>query len=154
VKSSLIIASTAMTLAASVGAFVAAAGVIATHATAAPAPANMKAYMIDVVAPAVKPVWDLSYADKISDPEWTQIQRASADLVASMAIISSGGKVPAEQTRAKSAVWQDWTKKTLAQATAAKTAADKKDQMALATAGDNLVETCGGCHLEFDPGAR
>ena len=37
---------------------------------------------------------------------------------------------------------------------AAKTAAERKDQMALATAGDNLVEYCEGCHMAFDPTAK
>jgi len=34
-----------------------------------------------------------------------------------------------------------------------KAAADK-NQMALATAGDALVEDCGACHMAFDPGAK
>jgi cytochrome c2 len=29
-----------------------------------------------------------------------------------------------------------------------------KDQMALAMAGDALVEQCGACHMAFDPGAK
>ena len=70
------------------------------------------------------------------------------------AVIDGEGTRRAEQARAKSPVWQDWTKKVSDAATAAKTAAERKDQMALATAGDNLVEYCEGCHMAFDPTAK
>ena len=120
---------------------------------AAAAGGNMKNYMITVVMPAMQPIWDGSYADKVSDADWKNMQDNAAKLQATVAVISSGGSVPAEQTRAKLAKWQEWTKKMDAEVKVAKAAADKKDQMALATAGDNLVEICGGCHTDYDPTA-
>ncbi len=97
-----------------------------------PAGNNFHGFMIRTVDPATQPIWELSYADKMTDADWAR----------------------AEQARAKSPKWQGWTRKMAAEANAAKAAADKKDQMALATAGDNLLEVCGGCHMEFDQNAK
>jgi len=125
----------------------------AEEARAAAAGANMKAYMIAVVMPAMQPIWDGSYADKVTDADWKNMQDNTAKLQATVATIRSGGSVPGEQVRAKDPKWQDWTKKMDDEVKLAKAAADKKDQMALAMSGDNLVEICGGCHTDFDPTA-
>ena len=123
----------------------------ATHAAAAGG--NMKDYMVNVVMPNTQPLWDNGYADKISNEDWTKMQQAAATLQGTIPTITSGGSVPAEQTRAKAAAWQDWTKKMAGAVVATKAAVDKKDQMALQTSGDSLVEICEGCHMAFDPTA-
>ncbi len=126
----------------------------ASPASAAAAPQNMKAYMVDAVGPATQPIWEGSYADKLTDQDWAKMQKAAADLVGTIPTITAGGRVAAEQTRAKTPMWQDWTKKLSEQANLAKRAADRKDQMAMATAGDAMLEVCEGCHMAFDPTAR
>jgi cytochrome c556 len=120
----------------------------------AAAAADFKTFMTSTVGPAVQPLWDNGYKDNLTDTDWRDMQQGVARLQASMAAITSGGSVAAEQARAKTPMWQDWTKKMGEQVAAAKAAVDKKDQMGVATAGDNLVEICEGCHMAFDPSAR
>ena len=120
----------------------------------AAAAANFKTFMTSNVGPAVQPLWDNGYKDNLTDADWTSMQQGVARLQAAMTTINSGGTIAADQTRAKTPMWQDWAKKMGEQVVAAKTAVDKKDQMAVATAGDNLVEICEGCHMAFDPTAR
>ncbi len=120
----------------------------------AAAAVDFKTFMTSTVGPAVQPLWDNGYKDNLTDTDWRDMQQGVARLQASMAAITSGGTVAAEQARAKTPMWQDWTKKMGEQVAAAKAAVDKKDQMGVATAGDNLVEICGGCHADFDPAAK
>ncbi len=103
--------------------------------------------MINVVAPATKPIWDLSYADKMSDADWETVKKATADLVAAMPQIAA-------DPRGQDPKWKDSLMKVSADADAAQKAATEKNQMALAMAGDAMVEDCGGCHKDFDPGAK
>ena len=145
---------TAVIVAAGVAGALAAAAWSAHQAFAAPAPANIKAFMVDTVGPSTAPIWNFGYADRITDEDWADIQRSAAVLVAAVPAITSGGPVASEQERAKSPLWQDWIAKMSTEATAAKTAADAKNQMGLQVAGDNLVEICEGCHMAFDPTAR
>ena len=126
----------------------------ASPPTGEPAGPIFRTFMVEVVGPATKPIWDFGYADAVTDQGWERINKGATDLVASLTTISTGGAVPAEQERAKSPVWQEWTMKLSDTAAAAKSAADGKNQAALATAGDTLAEVCQGCHVAFDPTAK
>ena len=123
-------------------------------ALAAAAAKDPGSFMVSVVQPATQVLWDFGYAEKMTDQDWSKVSKATTDLIAAMPTIAAGGFTAAEKARAKQGGRQDWTKRTTDLANAAKRAADQKNQMALATAGDSLVETCGGCHTEFDPNAK
>ncbi len=127
---------------------------VSAQAADAPAPGTFRAYMANVVGPATQPIWDLGYAEKVTDADWDRLKKASADLVGAIPTIRKGGFSGAEQARGKTPAWQEWTKKMAAAVNDAKGAVDGKNQMALATAGDTLLEICSGCHMEFDPTAK
>src|SRR5262245_35713299 len=125
----------------------------------APAPAtatamNSRSFMMEVVQPATQVLWNYGYAEKMSDENWAEVEKAVAILSDAMPTVATGGFSAEEKARATQGGWQDWSKKTTDLVNAAKAAADQKNQMGLATAGDSLVETCGGCHTEFDPNAK
>ena len=122
--------------------------------TPAPAAQDSKSFMVGVVQPATQVLWNYGYAEKMSDENWDEVSKAATTLVGAMPTIAVGGFSDEEKARASKGGWQDWSKKTADFVQAAKQAADQKNQMALATAGDGLVETCGGCHTEFDPNAQ
>ena len=115
---------------------------------------NSRSFMVGVVQPATQVLWNYGYAEKMTDENWAEVSKAATALVGAMPTIAAGGFTAEEKARAMSAEWQDWAKKTSDMATAAKQAAEMKNQMGLATAGDTLVETCGGCHTAFDPNAK
>jgi len=115
---------------------------------------DSRSFMKDVVQPATQVLWNYGYAEKMSDENWAEVEKAAATLVEAMPTITAGGFSAEEKARATQGGWQDWSKKTTDQVNAAKVAADAKNQMGLATAGDLLVESCGGCHTEFDPNAK
>ena len=123
-------------------------------APAASTSKDSRGFMMEVVQPAAQVLWNYGYAEKMSDENWAEVEKAAATLNDAMPTIAAGGFSDAEKARASMGGWQDWTKKTADLVTAAKAAADQKNQMGLATAGDGMVETCGGCHMEFDPNAK
>ena|SRR6185503_2679186 len=126
----------------------------APTAPAASAAKDSRGFMTDIVQPAAQVLWNYGYAEKMSDENWAEVEKAAATLNDAMPTIAVGGFSDEEKARASQGGWQDWTKKTADLVTAAKAAADQKNQMGLATAGDGLVESCGGCHTEFDPNAK
>jgi cytochrome c556 len=123
-------------------------------AVAAAAAKDSRTFMVAVVQPATQVLWDFGYAEKMTDQDWAKVSKAAADLVGATPTIAAGGVTAAEKARAKSADWQDWSKKLSTTVAAAKRAADSKNQGELATAGDALAEICGGCHTAFDPNAK
>jgi hypothetical protein len=120
----------------------------------APTANDSRSFMKDVVQPATQVLWNYGYAEKMSDENWAEVEKAAATLVEAMPTIVAGGFSAEEKARATQGGWQGWSMKTADNAKAAKLAADQKNQMGLATAGDSLVETCAGCHTEFDPNAK
>jgi hypothetical protein len=121
---------------------------------ASPAAKDSRSFMVEVVQPPTQVLWNYGYAEKMTDENWDEVNKAATALVEAMPTIAAGGFSAEEKARASQGGWQDWATKTAEFAKAAKQAADQKNQMALATAGDSLVETCGGCHTEFDPNAQ
>jgi hypothetical protein len=126
----------------------------APASSAAPAAQDSRSFMVGVVQPATQVLWNFGYAEKMTDENWDEVSKATATLVGAMPTIQAGGFSDEEKARASKGGWQDWAKRTADLVQAAKQASDQKNQMALATAGDGLVETCGGCHTEFDPNAQ
>ena len=121
---------------------------------AAPTAKDSRSFMNEVVQPAAQVLWNYGYAEKMSDENWAEVEKAAATLNDAMPTVAAGGFSDEEKARSSMGGWQDWTKKTADLVTAAKAAADQKNQMGLATAGDGMVESCGGCHTEFDPNAK
>jgi hypothetical protein len=122
--------------------------------TTAPAATDSRSFMLGVVQPPTQVLWNFGYAEKMTDENWDEVSKAATALIEAMPTIAAGGFSDEEKARASQGGWQDWSKKTADLVQAAKQAADEKNQMNLATAGDGLVETCGGCHTEFDPNAQ
>jgi len=115
---------------------------------------DSRSFMMAVVQPATQVLWNYGYAEKMSDENWAEVEKAVATLSEAMPTVTAGGFSPEEKARATQGGWQDWSKKTTDLVNAANLAADQKYQMGLAMAGDSLVESCGGCHSEFDPNAK
>src|SRR5215468_1576735 len=65
---------------------------------------------------------------------------------------SIGGTGEPDVGWALSPAWQDWSLNLRDAGVAVKRAVDAKNQMALRSAGDALVEVCEGCHKQFKPG--
>lgn len=126
----------------------------APAASSTQAAQNSRSFMMEVVQPATQVLWNFGYAEKMTDENWDEVSKATATLTEAMPTIAAGGFSDEEKARASKGGWQDWAKKTADLVQAAKLASDQKNQMGLATAGDGLVETCGGCHTEFDPNAQ
>jgi hypothetical protein len=124
------------------------------NAPSAPAAKDSRSFMAGVVQPATQVLWNFGYAEKMTDENWAEVSKAAMTLVDAVPTIAAGGFTAEEKARATSPEWQDWSKKTGEMAQAAKRAADAKNQAELATAGDSLVEICGGCHMTFDPNAK
>jgi hypothetical protein len=71
--------------------------------------------------------------------------------VARQHLIALPGCGPADQGWALSPAWQEWAQKLTDGGLAAQAAVKNADQKALERAGDQLVQTCEGCHDVFKP---
>ena len=121
------------------------AGPVATHTIAA-APTMLAGFMVEVVNPAANTLWSARGKDTLSDKDWDDIKQAVATLSTASATVRVAGSSPNYRTLAASAEWRDWSSKFTATVQAAVRASNRKDQQALMTAGNTLVDVCQGCH--------
>lgn len=134
--------------------FFSVAALAQTPSSYIPVTLTTSALMLDVVAPTTNPIWEKSYAPDLTDQDWDEAKKAASQLLTASTLVSLGGSDAAEKGWLDAPEWQEWSETMAATAQAALEATEAKDQMALAAAGDSLVEDCAGCHLVFDPTAR
>jgi len=116
----------------------------------AQAPASyMYILMVNMIGPAANSLWETAGTETLSDGDWKRLAEASGRLTDMAATVSAGGTSAVETERASSAPWKEWSGKFTDAAMAAALAVERKDQAALVSASDSLVEACEGCHTAF-----
>jgi hypothetical protein len=108
--------------------------------------------MVAIVDDAAHGLWEGGNTDMpLSELEWVEIQMNTFQLEAAATLISLGGTGPADRGWVTSPGFQERARKLSDLAVSARGAAVAKDQKALRTAGDTLVDICNDCHTVFKP---
>ena len=113
---------------------------------------SINALMVDIVDDTAHDVWEGGNKNTpLSSNEWLEIGEHATQLQAVARLISLGGTGQADRGWVVSPAWQDWSRKLREAGVTVKRAVDAKNQMALRSAGDVLVDVCEGCHKQFKP---
>jgi cytochrome c5 len=132
---------------------VAPAGAATKSATALPLPLPINAVMVSMVDFAADGIWRPAAQDTpMTDAQWRLAEKDATDLIASATLITTAGTGMNDAAWVEDADWSRWSFEMQQLAIAARDAVDRKDQGALKTAGDQLVEVCQACHQKFKPG--
>ena len=113
---------------------------------------SINALMVGVVDDVAHDIWEGGNKNSaLNAREWIVIEEHAAQLQAVATLVSLGGTGQADRGWVTSPAWQDWSRKLRDVGVTVKRAADGKSQMALRSAGDDLVGVCEGCHKQFKP---
>jgi len=126
----------------------------AEQAGASPVEVTMSEIMTGVMTPATNAIWNGSYSPDLSEEDWQRLLEASIQVSVAVTAISLGGTDDVAGGRADMDNWQEWSAQLGELALMAKTAAENRDQMAFANAGDPMVDICEACHIAYLPGAQ
>jgi hypothetical protein len=114
---------------------------------------SLNRLMVAVVDDAAHGIWAGGNKNARSDDlEWVEIEMNTYQLQASTTLVSIGGTGPADRGWTTSPAFQEKARKLSDMAISARSAVTAKDQMALRTVGDTLVDVCNDCHDVFKPG--
>jgi hypothetical protein len=114
---------------------------------------SLNRLMVAVVDDAAHGIWAGGNKNTALSPdEWVEIEMNTYQLQAAATLVSIGGTGPADRGWVTSPAFQEKVRKLSDLAVSARTAATAKNQMALRSAGDTLVEVCNDCHNVFKPG--
>lgn len=97
-------------------------------------------------------IWDAADpANEVSDVEWEEVEHHAIQLIASQSMMTMGGSGVNDSMWVVQSGWRAYVDQMDAASLHALNAARSQNQVALRSAGDELVASCEGCHRQFKP---
>jgi hypothetical protein len=113
-------------------------------------PVSINALMVTLIDHAAHHIWDYGAMERtIRDEEWTIVEYYAIQLAAAGPAITLGGKGEFDDTWAGSPLWIDHARDMSSVAQQAIIAAQDHDKAMLQRVGNDLTDTCEGCHRLF-----
>ncbi len=112
---------------------------------------SLQEVMIGLVDHAAHGIWDLERPERESEEEidWDEILHQATQLVASGSYISWGGTGEMDANWAQRTGWRAFSEDMIDAGIRAYDAAIIQDLDGVLAAGDELADTCNGCHQEY-----
>ncbi len=114
-------------------------------------PVSLNAVMVAMVNQAADPIWVAAWRNPETDADWRELERRAVQLELAGALLGVPGTGPLDDAWAGSADWQRWSNDLKVVGENSVRAVRSRDLEALALVGDDLVEVCEGCHIQFKP---
>ncbi len=131
--------------------------VLANNAQAAedqdfPVPVSVNALMVTMIDHSAHYIWDYAALEEMMlEEEWLAIEYYSIQLAAAGPLITMGGTGELDNTWALSPQWLGYSMDMSNAAMKSLNAARLQDKALLQNAGDELLDSCLGCHRAFKP---
>ncbi|MDT8399150.1 MAG: cytochrome c [Pseudomonadales bacterium] len=117
-----------------------------------PVPVSINALMVTLIDHSGHYIWDYGALEReVSAEEWRAVEYYAIQLAAAGPLITLGGAGRLDNTWAASSQWTSFANAMSDAAMLALDAARNNDKQQLGTAGDDLVDSCEGCHKLFKP---
>lgn len=109
---------------------------------------TVKQLMNAIITPMTAVIWGAYELQ--TDAEWQEVENAALTVIAAGELLARGGAGANETTLAAEADWQRFNNQMLAAAREVLAAVARRDEEALATAGnDALYPPCESCHQQY-----
>lgn len=113
-------------------------------------PVSINALMVTMVDHAAHHIWDYGAMQReITDPEWKIVEYYAIQLAAAGPSITLGGTGALDNSWVSSPLWVDHARDMSSVAQQAIVAAQDHDKAMLQRVGNDLTDTCDGCHRLF-----
>ena len=122
-----------------------------SETTALQLPVSHNEVMVALVNHAADPIWVAAWRHPESEREWRSLERLALQLQLAGALLEIPGTGPRDVAWAADPAWQSWAGKLRTVGNHAASAVATRDVERVATAGDEIVVVCEGCHMAFKP---
>jgi len=113
-------------------------------------PVSINALMVTLVDHAAHHIWDYGAMEReIRDEEWTIVEYYAIQLAAAGPMLTLGGTGDLDNLWTQSPLWSDHARDMSSVAQQAIIAAQDHDKAMLQRVGNDLTDTCEGCHRLF-----
>jgi hypothetical protein len=115
-------------------------------------PVSINAIMVTLVDHAAHHIWDYGTMEReIADEEWRIVEYYAIQLAAAGPAITLGGTGDMDNSWVLSPLWTEYARNMSSVAQQAIIAAQDHDKEMLRAVGNDLTDSCDGCHETFKP---
>ncbi|MBT8147569.1 MAG: cytochrome c [Gammaproteobacteria bacterium] len=114
-------------------------------------PISINEVMASLINHSADPIWIAAWRNPQSDRDWRELEHLSRQLQVGGALLSIPGTGPLDEEWTSNEGWVNYSNQLSAAAGRAVNAARAEDLQLISRAGDEIVDICEGCHIDFKP---
>lgn len=114
-------------------------------------PISINEAMASLINHSADPIWVAAWKNPQSDEDWRELEHLARQLQVGGALITIPGTGPVDTMWTGRAEWVEFAEQLSTAAGRAVNAARSRDVELIARAGDEIVEVCESCHIDFKP---
>ena len=114
-------------------------------------PISINEVMASLINHSADPIWVASWRNPQSDEDWRELEHLARQLQVGGALLSIPGTGPLDDEWASNSDWVGYSDQLSAAAGRAVGAARSRDVGLISRAGDEIVDICESCHIDFKP---
>ncbi len=112
-------------------------------------PVSLNEVMVALVNDAADPIWMAAWREPQTDADWRELERRALQIQLAGALIAHPGTGALDEQWAAKPAWMQWSNQLRNTGADAIAAVQNRDLDAIGNIGDQLVEVCEGCHIDF-----
>ena len=112
-------------------------------------PVSINDVMVALVNDAADPIWMAAWKEPETDAQWRELERRAYQLQLAGALIEHPGTGALDEMWAAKPSWSRWSQQLRDTGVDAVAAVQNRDLGAISGIGDQMVEVCEGCHIDF-----
>ncbi len=114
-------------------------------------PISINEVMASLINHSADPIWIAAWRNPQTDSDWRELEHLSRQLQVGGALLTIPGTGPVDMQWTGREEWGEYSLALSAAAGRAVNAARSRDVELIGRAGDEIVEICESCHIDFKP---
>lgn len=114
-------------------------------------PISINEVMASLINHSADPIWVAAWRNPQSDDDWRELEHLARQLQVGGALLAIPGTGPADRVWTDDSDWRAYAQQLSNSAARAVNAARAKDVGLIRRAGDEIVDICESCHIDFKP---
>ena len=114
-------------------------------------PISINEVMASLINHSADPIWVAAWRNPQTEADWRELEHLARQLQVGGALLSIPGTGPVDELWTNRAPWREYSTALAASAGRAVNAARSRDVELIERAGDEIVDICESCHIEFKP---
>ncbi|MEX2468272.1 MAG: cytochrome c [Pseudohongiellaceae bacterium] len=114
-------------------------------------PVSVNEVMASLINHSADPIWIAAWRNPRSERDWRELEHLARQLQLGGALLTIPGTGPVDRQWTDDPRWQTYSMQLADAAERAANAARTQDVQLISRAGDEIVEVCESCHIDFKP---